>query len=188
MKDWTDETANVDVRPAYRKLYLCLYAPESRQRLVHCLYQRDYFTRYVRISFNYITRKWRTNTAARTVPIKTAPNVFPRSKCGSVEEEDIVDAHSNSVSNAVVPPYYISHIPWVISAFSSDRCDRSSINDHRCSYLLYASASSGVTPHSFSLVSRLSSGFRHYQAVQMQRVEVINVGEESQVRIMLMHR
>lgn len=104
--------ANVDVRPAYRKLYLCLYVPESRRRLVHCLDQRDYFMRYVRVSFNHITRKWRTNTAARTTPIKSAPNVFPRSKCGSVEEEDIDDALSNSVSNAVVPPYYIFHIPW----------------------------------------------------------------------------
>ena len=34
-----------------------------------------------------------TNTAARVTPMKSAPNVFPRSRCGrrSCVEEDIVD-------------------------------------------------------------------------------------------------
>jgi len=48
------------------------------------------------------------------------------SRCGSVEEEDIVDAFSNSVSNAVISPYYISHIPWGNQRIpGSDSCARS---------------------------------------------------------------
>lgn len=91
---------DINTQQAYRIMSLSPYASESRRKLERCLDQRDCLEnksgQEEMHSFDCITSKSSTNTAAKVTPMNRAPNVLPMLICGtgSCAEEDIVGCWS----------------------------------------------------------------------------------------------